>query len=182
MVRPFGRTPRGFSGAWREKGGVEMRTGTELIAEMERLGEEYARLLGSLSAEALHRRPREDWLTAAELGGHAAELPVAFAEQARELSESPGLEIGREPDDPRRLLGAAKLAKADPDEVAAAVRDGIRQAAGILRSIPTEGWQVRGHHHGLGELTVAEVAEQFILGHLRDHLAEAQAAATVPTE
>ena len=159
-----------------------MLTGAELIAEMERLGEEYARFLGGLSAEVLHRRPRPDWLTAAELGGHAAELPVAFAEQARALSESPGLEIGREPDDPRRLLGAAKLARAEPGEVAAAVREGVRQAAGLLRGIPPEGWQVRGHHHGLGELTVAEVVEQFILGHLRDHLAEARAAATVPSQ
>src|SRR5687767_2644559 len=99
-----------------------MLSGTELIAEMERLGEEYARVLGNLSEEALHRRPREDWLTAAELGGHAAELPAAFAEQARELSQNPGLEIGREPDDPRRLLGAAQMAKAEPAEVAASVR------------------------------------------------------------
>jgi hypothetical protein len=135
-----------------------------------------------MSAEALHRRPREDWLTAAELGGHAAELPVAYAQQACALSESPGLEIGREPDNPERLLGAAHLSKADPSEVAEAVWNGVRQAANLLRSIPPAGWQVRGHHHNLGDLTVAEVVEQFIIGHLRDHLAEAQTAATVPSE
>jgi len=159
-----------------------MLSSTELIAEMERLGEEYARVLGGMSAEALHRRPREDWLTAAELGGHAAELPIAYAQQACALSESPGLEIGREPDDPRRLLGAAHLSKATPSEVANAVWTGLRQAAELLRSIPPAGWEVRGHHHNLGDLTVAEVVEQFIIGHLRDHLAEAQTAATVPSE
>ena len=42
--------------------------------------------------------------------------------------------------------------------------------------------QVRGRHHNLIEPTAADAVEQLIIGHLRDHLAEAQAAATVPSE
>jgi hypothetical protein len=166
----------------REEARSDMPKSAELIAELERLGAEYARFLGGISSEALHHRPREDWLTAAELGGHAAELPVAFAEQARELAGSPGLEIGRDPHDPRRLLGPARLSKAAPAEVASAVLAGVRQAAEILRGIPPEGWQVRGRHHSLAEPTVADVVEQLILGHLRDHLAEAQVAATASSQ
>jgi len=159
-----------------------MLDGAQLIAELEQLGEDYARFLGNLSSEQLHRRPREDWLTPAELGGHAAELPIAYAEEVRELASNPGFEVGRDPYDPRRLLGIAKLSTAEPGEVAAAVRDGVRQAAAILRGIPPEGWQVRGRHHTLIEPTAADAVEQLIIGHLRDHLAEAQAAATVPSE
>ena len=157
-----------------------MPDSTSLIAELERLGDEYARFLGGISSEALHRRPRADWLTPAELGGHAAELVVAYAEQARALSENPGREVGRGPDDPQRLLGAARLAKEKPADVAEAVRAGVQQAADILRGIAPNGWEVRGHHHNLQEPTVADVVEQLILGHLRDHLAEAQVAATAP--
>jgi hypothetical protein len=159
-----------------------MATSSEQIRRIEQLGEEFARFVEREPADALHRRPRPDWLTAAELSGHIAEFAVDVAEQARALSQQPGLTVERMPDDPQRLLETARLSKADPAEAAAAVRQGIQQAVRILQTIPAQGWQVRGENNTLGQPTVSDVVQQFLLGHLQDHVAEAQAAAETPSE
>jgi hypothetical protein len=159
-----------------------MATSNEQIARLEQLGEQFAHFIEREPEEALHRRPRPDYLTAAELSGHVAEFMVDVAERARELSKQPGLTVERMPDDPQILLETARLSKADSAEAASAVRQASMQAASILRTIPADGWQVRGENKTLGEPTVSDVVQQFLLGHLQDHLAEAQAAAETPSE
>ena len=148
----------------------------ELVASIERSGEEYAGFIEGQSEEAFHRRPAPNEWTAAELTGHVAEFPVTFSEQARRLANSPGLQIGRGLDDPGRLAAVEKLAGAGPAEAAVAVRQGAQQAVGTLRAVPSDRWQVKGQHPRLGELSVAEIVEHFIADHLRDHLEQARAA------
>ena len=63
-----------------------------------------------------------------------------------------------------------------PASIAAAVRGGIRQAADSLRGISAAGWQAKGQHPRLGEISAREVVEHFILDHLREHLKQARAA------
>jgi hypothetical protein len=38
-----------------------------------------------------------------------------------------------------------------------------------LRALPDEAWQARGLHPTLGEMTVAAIAERFIIAHLEEH-------------
>jgi DinB superfamily len=153
-----------------------MSTTEEIVAAIEQAGEDYARFIEAQSPEAFHRRPAPEEWTAAELTGHVAEFPVTFSEQARRVSESPGLQLGRSLDDPGRLAAVEKLAGAGPVEAAAAVRGGIRQAADSLRGISEAGWQAKGQHPRLGEISAREVVEHFILDHLREHLKQARAA------
>jgi hypothetical protein len=156
-----------------------MSTTEEIVADLEQAGEDYARFIEVQSPEAFHRRPAPEEWTAAELTGHVAEFPVTFSEQARRVSERPGLQLGRSLDDPGRLAAVQKLAGAGPVEAAAAVRSGIRQAANSLGGISEAGWRAKGQHSRLGEISAREVVEHFILDHLREHLKQAQAAAGV---
>src|SRR5438067_5498225 len=153
-----------------------MSTTEEIVAALEQAGEDYSRFFEAQSPEAFHRRPAPEEWTAAELTGHVAEFPVTFSEQARRVSESPGLQLGRSLDDPGRLAAVEKLAGAGPVEAAAAVRSGIRQAASSLGGISEAGWQAKGQHPRLGEISAREVVEHFILDHLREHLKQARAA------
>ncbi len=73
-----------------------MLTGQEMVAAIERAGEDYARFVEAQSAEALERRPGSGEWCAGELTGHVAEFPATFAEQARRLAESPGSKVGRQ--------------------------------------------------------------------------------------
>jgi uncharacterized damage-inducible protein DinB len=146
----------------------------ELIANIEQAGKEYADFIERQSPEALHRRPSEGEWSAAELTGHVAEFPGTFADQARRLAESPGMQIGRAADDPGRLGAVAGMAHASPGEAAAAVTRGVQQALGSLRAIPADGWRVKGKHQRLGEMSVTEVVQHFIADHLRDHLVQAK--------
>lgn len=153
-----------------------MPTPEELVASIERSGEQYASFIETQTDEAFHRRPALDEWSAAELTGHVAEFPITFSEQARRVAASPGLQIGRTLDDPGRLAAVEKLAGAGPAKAAGAVREGVRQAVATLRSIPSDRWTVKGKHPRLGELSISELVEHFIADHLQDHLEQAREA------
>lgn len=152
-----------------------MPTTAELIANLEHVGEELAAFVEAQPSEALQRRPRPDEWTAAELIGHVVELAPYWSERAREVAERPGSPLGREADDASRLGGVKRLAHVDPVVGAAAVRGAVRQALGVLRQIPPDGWQATGRHRSGKDVTVAEVVERYIVNHIREHLDQARA-------
>src|SRR4051812_24613984 len=129
-----------------------MSDAEELIAAVEQAGEEYAGYIEGQTEAAFHHRPAAEEWTAAELTGHVAEFPGTFSRRAGRLAETPGLALGRGLDDPGRLAAVEKLAGAGPAEAAAMVREGVRQAAAMLREISSEGWQVVGQHRSEGEI------------------------------
>jgi hypothetical protein len=148
----------------------------ELIDAVERTGEQYAEFIEAQTLEAFHFRPGPDEWSAAEITGHVAEFPATFSEQARRLSEQPGLQLGRSLDDPGRVEAVKKLAGAEPLEAAALVRSTVQSALGSLQSIEPAGWQVKGQHRTYGEMTVQQIVQRFVADHLRTHLEQARAA------
>ncbi|MCC6176650.1 MAG: DinB family protein [Chloroflexi bacterium] len=156
-----------------------MSASTDLIAAIRQAGEAYASFVETLDQEQFHRRPGPEEWSAAEITGHVAEAPATFARHAARLASHPGETIGRAPDDPGRLAAVARLGNAGPKEGAQLVRDGISEACAILETIPEEGWQVRGQNPRLGEPTVLEFVRGVALDHVRGHLDQARAAASV---
>ena len=132
-----------------------MTSNAELIAQIEQIGEEYARFVETLSDEQFHRRPDPNEWSAAEITGHVSEAPLTFANHAR------------------------RLADRGPKEGAELVRDGVRDACAVLRTIPEDGWSVMGEHSRLGPKSVRELVESSVLCHLRGHLRQAREAAGV---
>ena len=87
-----------------------MTSTAELIAEIEQLGEEFARFVEGLSEEQFRRRPAPEEWTAAEITGHVSEAPLTFSRHAKKLADEGGGASGREPSDPGRLAAVERLA------------------------------------------------------------------------
>jgi hypothetical protein len=156
-----------------------MTTIPELIAEIEQVGEAYARFVQTLSEEQFRRRPAPEEWTAPEITRHGSEAPVTFAAQAHLLVERGGGPTGRALDEPGRLAAVKRLADRGPQEGADLVREGIREACATLRAIPEAGWAVEGQHPRNGPMTVRAMIEAFVLSHVRGHLRQAKEAAGV---
>ena len=148
----------------------------DLVAAVQRAGEDYAAFIESQPPESLQRRPSAEEWTAAELSGHVAEFPTVLAQQARQLIANPGALLGRDPDDASRLAAVTRLGAAGPIEAAAAVREGVHKAAELLKDLPAHAWEIKGRHRRAGEITVAQLVENFIVGHIHEHLNQARTA------
>jgi hypothetical protein len=151
----------------------------ELIAQIEQVGEEYARFVETLSEEQFGRRPAPNEWTAAEITGHVSEAPLTFSNHARRLAVEGGGKSGRPPEDPGRLAAVERLAGRGPKEGADLVRMGVREACAILRSIPENGWSVESDHQRLGKTAVRTLVESSVLEHLQGHLRQAKEAAGI---
>jgi hypothetical protein len=154
-----------------------MTTTAELIAAIERVGDEYATWVATLTEEQFRRRPDPNEWTAAEITGHVSEAPLTFARHALRLAQEGGGKAGRPPSDPDRLAAVTRLADRGPQDGAQLVREGVAEACAILQSIPADGWTVMGEHSRMGEISVRGLAEASILEHLRAHLQQAKEAA-----
>ena len=154
-----------------------MSTPDELIAEVERAGQEYAAWVATLSEEQFRRRPDPNEWTAAENTGHVSEAPLTFARHALRLAEEGGGMAGRPPSDPDRLAAVARLADRDPKEGAQLVREGIAEACAVLRQIPADGWRVMGEHSRMGQISVRGLVEASVRDHVRGHFKQAREAA-----
>ena len=156
-----------------------MTSSADLIAAIERVGEQFAAFVETLTDEQFHRRPAPGEWSAAEITGHVSEAPLTFANHARRAAAEGGGAVGRAPDDPGRLSAVARLAGRGPKEGAQLVRDGIREACAILRTIPEQGWQARGQSPRMGDVTMLAFIQNVAVDHLEGHLQQAKDAAGV---
>ena len=150
-----------------------MQEPNEAPARIRELGEFIASAVESMTPAAFHARSGPDAWSAAEVAGHASEFPVTFATQALALSNSPGMKLGRQLDDPGRLAAVARLGDATPAQAAEMVREATRQSAALVEQITPVGWDVAGTRLVNGEpFTVRQVIEMLIVDHLAGHLAQ----------
>jgi hypothetical protein len=151
-----------------------------LIQSVQQAGEDFAAFVESLPVEAFARRPGDDEWSVAELTGHVSEFPRTFAAEAARLAANPGAVVGRNLDDEGRLGALRRLEGRGPAEAAALVREAIAGAVATLRDVPDDAWDVRGTRLANGEpITARGIAEMILVAHLREHLAQARAAAEV---
>lgn len=86
--------------------------------------------------------------------GHVSEAPVPF---------------GRTKGDPERI-GAIERDRREPVSVLwAGARADIASLRAFLGSVEPDQWEIRGLHPTLGEMTVDELVEMFLVGHLEQH-------------
>ena len=149
-----------------------------VLLSVEQAGEDFASFVESLDAAAFTGRPGDDEWSVAELTGHVSEFPGTFSAEAARLAANPGAVVGRNLDDEGRLGALRRLEGRGPAEAAALVRESIANAVATLREVPGEAWDVQGRRLANGEpITVRGIAEMIIAAHLREHLAQARAAA-----
>ncbi len=101
---------------------------------------------------------------------HVAEFVPYWADQALTLASGPeGAAFGRTHDDPQRIAAVTEHATDALDTAIDRVERGLARAATVLAAIPSDGWTRKGRHSRRGEMSVAEIVESFMLGHLEEH-------------
>jgi hypothetical protein len=124
---------------------------------------------GSAGLTPADPRSGERW-DQGQVWAHLAEfIPYWMGQATTVLAAAEPAGFGRTQSDPRRLGEIARRRAEAPAELMAEVR---RQAAGLrdfLISLDNDAWERRGIHPTLGPMTVTEIVEDFLVGHLEQH-------------
>jgi len=116
----------------------------------------------------------ERW-EAGQVWAHLAEFPGYWHDQVRKVAavqasgSAEPLPFGRTKTDPGRLAGIERERRTDPAELLRRVNAEIGDVSATLTGLPDEAWDARGVHPARGEMTVSEIVDRFILGHLEEH-------------
>lgn len=134
----------------------------------------------ALSDEVAHRDPTpEDW-SVARILSHVVEFVPYWAAQAKAIASHPtdGLPFGRSHDDPGRLAAVETHAATVIRELTPRVKASLDQGLRTLAEIRPDHWKRTGRHPRLGELSVAQVVERFLIDHVEEHIAQIEQTAT----
>lgn len=113
----------------------------------------------------------ERW-EAGQVWAHLAEFPGYWHDQVRKVVAHDGggpLPFGRTKADPGRIAAIEQERRTDPGELLRRVTAQIGDVSATLASLPDDAWKARGVHSVRGEMTVSEIVERFLLGHLEEH-------------
>jgi DinB superfamily len=143
-----------------------------------------ARLAAAEDRLAEHAaRPAPDGLTEPDAGmeerweagqvwAHLAEFPGYWLAQAQRVVGLPTNEpvpFGRVKTDPARLEAIERDRHTNPAALLERVRASLADVTDAARQLPGEAWTRRGMHPTVGEMTVENIVERFIVAHLEEH-------------
>jgi hypothetical protein len=136
-----------------------------------------------LSAAALRGSAPDDFTDADPVTGerwdggqvwaHVSEFVPYWIAQARPvLTGQPSGEpvpFGRTKSDPERVGAIERNRREAVSMLWADASADIAELRGFLASVETDQWQISGMHPTLGAMTVDELVEMFLVGHLEEH-------------
>jgi hypothetical protein len=147
----------------------------ELVTRVERTVDQLLGEVERLPSSVLYREPAPgEWPVMSALA-HVAELLPFWAHEGATLAASPGERVGRALDDPRRVGPIEQHGHDSLDAMVPRVRVGLAECVATLRSIPPEGWQVRGSHPRHPSISVYELIETYVCNHAAEHANQIQA-------
>jgi DinB superfamily len=113
----------------------------------------------------------ERW-EAGQVWAHLAEFPAYWLGQARRVIALPTNEpvpFGRVKTDAGRVGAIERDRHTDRHALLERVRTALADVTETARSLPPDAWTRRGMHPVRGEMTVQQLVERFIAGHLEEH-------------
>jgi threonine dehydratase len=113
----------------------------------------------------------ERW-QAGQVWAHLAEFPAYWLAQLRDVLDryrGEPVPFGRTKADEGRIAAIERERHTDPAELLARVRRNLAEVRAALESLPTDSWEARGQHPTLGPMTLPQIVERFIVGHLEEH-------------
>ncbi len=113
----------------------------------------------------------ERW-EAAQAWAHMAEFPGYWLSQIRRVLERPLPEpvpFGRVKTDQGRLEGIETGRHEPTETLHERVVAALEEVEDFLSGLPSERWSARGTHPTLGEMTVREIVDRFLVRHLEEH-------------
>jgi threo-3-hydroxy-L-aspartate ammonia-lyase len=113
----------------------------------------------------------ERW-DAGQVWAHLAEfVPFWQAEVAKVLygrGEGP-VPFGRTKADPERIAAIERDRGQPTEALLSRITDQIAELGQTLDRLPDDGWAARGLHSRLGEMSMPQIVERFLVGHLEEH-------------
>jgi threo-3-hydroxy-L-aspartate ammonia-lyase len=116
----------------------------------------------------------ERW-EAGQVWAHLAEFPhywlgqIAAILDARADGRADPIPFGRTKTDPGRLAAIERDRDQDPEALLRRVTDGIAAAETTIRDWQPDAWRAIGMHPRRGVMTVGEILDSFVIGHLEEH-------------
>jgi hypothetical protein len=100
---------------------------------------------------------------------HVAEMLPYWAEQAELIVAGRQTEFGRVKSDPGRIGAIERDRREHPARLLARVEEGVAVVLALLERLDDRAMAATGHHQTLGDMTVAELIDRFLVSHLEEH-------------
>ena len=113
----------------------------------------------------------ERW-EAGQVWAHLAEFPAYWLGEVRQVIDDRNPEpvpFGRVKTDAGRIAAIERDRHTDPQALLARVHSSLADVSDTLRGLPDGAWQRRGLHPTRGEMSVTEIVERMLVGHLEEH-------------
>lgn len=113
----------------------------------------------------------EQW-EAGQVWAHLAEfIPYWIGETTLVVATGTGAPVlfGRTKKDPGRIAAIERERRTDRVALWQRVEADIAALRLFVSDLPAAAWAARGRHATLGEMTVEEMVEEFLVGHLEEH-------------
>src|SRR5712691_2190847 len=150
-------------------------TTDERIQRIESSVQQLISLIEGLPAEVLYREPQPgEWPVMSTLA-HLQELLPYWAHQAAAVVSTPDQPFGRTHSDPVRIGAIEEHGHDSLDAMVKRIRVSLSECLATLRSLPSSGWSVVGHSPSRGTMTVEQIVDSFLVGHVEEHAAQTHA-------
>jgi DinB superfamily len=100
---------------------------------------------------------------------HVAEMLPYWAQQAELVAAGRQTEFGRVRSDPDRVAAIERDRRDDPARLLARVDEGVAAVLALLERLDDQALAATGHHQTLGDMTVGELVDRFLVDHLEEH-------------
>jgi hypothetical protein len=100
---------------------------------------------------------------------HVAEMLPYWARQAELVAAGRQAEFGRVKGDPDRLAAIERDRREDPRRLLGRVDEGLATVLALLERLDAPALARTARHQTLGEMTVAEIVDRFMVAHLEEH-------------
>jgi hypothetical protein len=154
------------------------RPGEPQARRLESVCEQLTMLMVHSDAIRRQRAAGDKEWSVTQILGHMVEMIPYWLGHCRVLIAATGEPpvFGRGPDAPERLAGIERGSNRDPKELLGLLNDEVKAATQAIREMSTAERSKKGIHIKLGELTVADSVERFIVAHAEAHLEQIRAA------
>ncbi len=116
----------------------------------------------------------ERW-DAGQVWAHVAEFGPFWLREVRKLADAHSDEpvpFGRTKADAERVAAIERDRGQPTDVLLERIVGSIGEVRETLAALPDQAWTARGLHSRLGEMTMPQVVERFLVGHLEEHAAQ----------
>ncbi len=158
---------------------IEEHSGEAQARRLEHVYDQVATVMRQPDvAQRLRAAPGENEWSAMQVLGHMVEMIPYWLNHCRALIVAAGEppRFGRTLEAPERLAGVERGAIGNPDELLRQLSDEVQAAAHAIRHMSPAERGKKGIHLRRGEMTVADVIEEFVVAHAEEHLAQVQIA------